>query len=563
MTMRLALVALNQQELAALVSLLLAARAQWPWRMLALRADAGAWVLHLVAEPGLYAHIQAQRAVPPAKVHGESSLSSARTESDCLAQWMSQAVLPWPPSASGSKSASNSANKSSDALSSNSVGKPVRKNVGKSGGKPVAKFAGQDLRGKSFAGQDLRGADFGAADLRGTDFSAANLQGANLQGARLGMPDALAMRQKWRLPAYRLLLNQGAVFALLALVLLALVLALGFCLGYAAASVAGFVCCVLLLWLDQQYPRLRQALANGGTRFDAANLQHADFSRAQIGLSNFEQAQLQQVCWRGVKWQVPLYFSDAALRVDGVPALLAGSAQGRDFSAMDLSGLNFSNLDLAGLDFSHANLQGANLSDCNMQDCKLAHADLRQADLSRANLSGADLSAWQIDSQTVLEQIGCTHWHANHLDGGRCPPAPAWLRPGEFVHLLPTTCGIRFVASDLAQLKVHFDVIMQLAKTLPVRISRILFEADPAQYGCVGCVGLSHGDAETDEGGAAGYLIEMQLDAGVDTQSLCRSIWQRVQQRVQQRAQQAADNDSLLPDRLLTLLATLAQGRSS
>lgn len=594
-------VALSDTELQALVLALQKVRMNLPWQALSLRAHAHAWVLRVAVLPAqagasassadcaaLYAQVQALRTgagSAPATVTHQAHVT-ARAGHDRLSQFMQQASGPWPPlhALVNAKAAAHPA--------SGTKGHGQPKHSGKkAGGK--SRHAGQDWRGHNFAGQDLRAADFSDADLRGANFSGANLQGACLQRARLGMPDAAARIERWRLPLYRLAASRGRYFSFCAAVVpgLALLTALLTQPGYAGSSLLGLIAIVSMLLLDTVQPRLRQALANGGTRFDGANLSQADFSGAQIGLVNFEQAQLQQVRWHDVQWQTAPYFSAAALRQPAMPGLLAGQRQMQDFSGHDLSQLDLSGFDLSGFDLSDANLQGTNLRGCNLQNARLLRADLRAANLQHAGLSGCWLSDWQIDFSTRLEQVDCTHWHAQGLPDGRWPPAPHTLRAGEFSHLVcPSWPCVRFVVPDLAQLPVWFDTILMLQPKLPIRIVEIHIDADPARYGHADrwsppepVAGNADGNAagERDIGSnlpANGYLIDLQADASLDLLQLCQRVWVRVQQRLQPRQYQAAASgvESLLAqsrsahpsrmaheglavtgDRLLSLLASL------
>lgn len=584
-------VALSDAELQWLVAALQAVRSRFPWQALSLRAHDGAWILRVQGGTALYGEIASARARaltagpanhPPSRqgqktaghaaaaTVGAMPASTAMTapvasqRADRLSLFMRDACKPWPPAVAERRNAGEGA------TDMRTTAKPVRPEIKNASEKHArdsgaavksalakkGKYAGADWRGHSFALQDLRGADFSAADLRGADFHGANLQGAIFNNVQLGQSQAASPQARWRLPAYRLLLDKARFLTMAALILFLFAAGLGWLLqaGYAGASLSGLLCALCLLVLDQQHAGWRQKLANGGTRFDAANLQHADFSGARIGLVNFEQARLQQVRWHGATWQMPLYFSDPVLGQSGVPALLAGQRGQHDFSGYDLSAQNLSGLDLCGFDFSGANLLGANLCECNLQGARMAGANLCGANLSRSGLSGADLSGWKIDHHTGLAQVECDYWYDLPRGAGTClpeavpperwppdrwPPESGRLRPGEFVHLIaPQAGGIRFLAANLAQCQARLDLLLQLAKTMPLRLQQIHFDADPAAHGksCLTILtsgaGAEGGQAAT--GGAdgersgqpeTGYQIEVGVDASVDTLALCKTVW--------------------------------------
>lgn len=547
-------VAFSDAELQWLVAALQAARTRLPWQPQSLRVHDGVWILRVLGPVALYHEIASTR---------ERAFATR--------------VPNGPGQGAAAEMPANNKNSRRDAKSGGEKDAPDSASVVKSALAKKGKYAGANWQGHSFARQDLRGADFSAADLRGADFHGANLQGASFRNAQLGLPPAEPGVARWRLPAYQLLLDKTRFWTLAAASLLVLAVGLALLLpaGYAGASLAGLMWVIGLLLLDQRHASWRQKLSNGGTRFDAANLLQADFSGAYIGLVNFEQAQLQQVRWLGAVWQMPLYFSDPVFSQRGVPALLAGQRAQLDFSGVDLSAQNLAGLDLSGFDFSAANLQVANLSGCNLQGARLAAANLCGANLTLANLSGADLSGWHIDHQTGLTQVACDFWYdlprvaaANlpaavlpePLPPERWPPDCGILRPGEFAHLIaPRVNGIRFLAANLALCRTRLDLLLHLAKTMPIRLQQIHFDTDPSAYGIASlAVPVSENgtesphDASVEAGrsqagkAAMGYQIEVEADPGVDTLALCQAVWQH----------EAAP--AMESDRLLAVLGTLA-----
>ncbi len=100
----------------------------------------------------------------------------------------------------------------------------------------------------------------------------------------------------------------------------------------------------------------------------------------------------------------------------------------------DFRGAMLQSADLSGANLLLADLSSANLRNANMSKAFLKQAHLEGADLTKAHLTGACLEAWNIDSQTVLDQVDCQYVYllCNYQERR---PSSGKFAPGEFTKL--------------------------------------------------------------------------------------------------------------------------------
>jgi uncharacterized protein YjbI with pentapeptide repeats len=538
-------IAHTDAELTALVHRMQMVCVQMPFRLLGLKFQAGVCLLRVescdglslyhavVQQQGAQTQNQAQiltqpRVETPAQDENEilleSNLSSMSTipKADRLTRCFQQASVQGQAVTANSSADPNHSNPPNDSNSQN--------------------YQGQDLRSRCFARADLHGANFSDADLRGADFTGANLQNACLQRVRIGPSDEHSPATRLRHAAWLLVQGPGlaAVVVLLWLLCTALlVLSQSMLDGLGRWLLLFWLVAVLVPSLKLGLPTLRASLlkwlANGGTRFHAANLSGANFSGANIGLSNFHAAILNNNNWRGVVWQEAVYVDDQRLLLPKLRALLVQASRAeQDFSGMDLSGLDFSGLNLSGFDF-HA-------------------TDFSAANLQGADLTGADLSAWKIDADTCINQVHCDYWRAASLPGGRWPPAEQRMLAGEFAQrFMFFAPGIVFLAHGWVQLQVWLDAILFLQPRLSIRLHQIE---------------IKHPTQAVAQQNEPEFLLEVQMECQNPQQNkaqsssatrqemVCREVWRQTQ--VQTQVQPILTNPPTEGERLFILLQALA-----
>ena len=94
-----------------------------------------------------------------------------------------------------------------------------------------------------------------------------------------------------------------------------------------------------------------------------------------------------------------------------------------------MDSVNLEQADLTWADLSCTTLRHANLKDANLSESLVLHADL-----TGAYLTGACLEAWNIDSQTILDQVDCQYVYLLRNQQERRPSSGNFA-PGEFTKL--------------------------------------------------------------------------------------------------------------------------------
>ncbi|NJL89898.1 MAG: hypothetical protein HC916_09020 [Coleofasciculaceae cyanobacterium SM2_1_6] len=182
--------------------------------------------------------------------------------------------------------------------------------------------------------------------------------------------------------------------------------------------------------------------AIGGTSFRGADLTDADFTGATLKNTDFRGAILTRTCWRDTKKLDLARVGDSILAKKIVRELLVtGHGYNKTYTGANLRGAHF-----AGANLNQANLKEAEISQANFQGANLEWAILTKVqavgtDFTNAHLTGACLEAWNIDSNTQLEQVDCQYVflleHPNQKgDRERRPHDPTKsFEPGDFAKL--------------------------------------------------------------------------------------------------------------------------------
>ncbi len=214
---------------------------------------------------------------------------------------------------------------------------------------------------------------------------------------------------------------------------------------------------------EPQLHYLRQWILNfnclGGTKFEFATLKEADFSQADLRYARFKNAKIIGCHFQQAKNHHLALTDGTPLETRKVRDLVIGGIiTEKNFAALDLRGLDFSELDLQGFDFSHANLSGANLSQTQM--------------------TGATLEGWNIDTETVLDDIDCRYYY--YLENGkkkRMPPAGEEYKTGEFTRIFQKIANtIDFIAHnemELAAIKLSVEQVKVESGNDDVRVQAI------------------------------------------------------------------------------------------
>ena len=123
-------------------------------------------------------------------------------------------------------------------------------------------------------------------------------------------------------------------------------------------------------------------------------------------------------------------------------------------SGVNLSGVNLSGVNLSGANLSGANLFVADLSGADLNGADFNGADLREANLdqakvlntnfTRANLTGACIQDWNINLETIFEEVICDYiyykfdWQTKTYQDRRPRDPNKIFNAGDFQRLIET-----------------------------------------------------------------------------------------------------------------------------
>ncbi len=187
------------------------------------------------------------------------------------------------------------------------------------------------------------------------------------------------------------------------------------------------------LW-RQKYPKLKPDLSG----FDLTDFRLSGVNLSGADLSNSD---LKRVDFAATNLIKPLTF-ERFERTSGY--------------STDLSEANLNHADLRKANLRLANLNGANLSAANLTEANLLMADLKDADLSHADLTrtqalitnfeaailtGACIQEWNINSETILDDIVCAYIYRAQRQQERLP-IDRNFASGEFTKLFQKTSSV-------------------------------------------------------------------------------------------------------------------------
>jgi uncharacterized protein YjbI with pentapeptide repeats len=189
--------------------------------------------------------------------------------------------------------------------------------------------------------------------------------------------------------------------------------------------------------------------AVGGTSFRGADLTSANFTKAILKSANFtnvwerdsqgkrreRETVLEWVCWQDAQKLDRARVGKSILADRAVRDLLVTrngykkSYVNAKLRTANLDGANLEQADLTWADLSCAQLRQANLKNANLSESLVLHTDF-----TAAHLTGACLEAWNIDSQTILDDVDCQFVYLLRPQRERRPSSGDFA-PGEFTKL--------------------------------------------------------------------------------------------------------------------------------
>jgi uncharacterized protein YjbI with pentapeptide repeats len=175
----------------------------------------------------------------------------------------------------------------------------------------------------------------------------------------------------------------------------------------------------------------------GGTRFQRANLERADFTEAIVKNVDFTQANLTQTRWRHTKLLhyariERTYLDNPKIR----KLVVTGNGQDMNYDKQDLQGVNLRGAALMNASFMDANLHQADLQDANLSNARLIRTQLDSANLQRACLTGAYIKNWGVTKKTQLAKVQCDFVFLGDDSLSAKTPSDRNFKRGEFLHFL-------------------------------------------------------------------------------------------------------------------------------
>ncbi|MEZ2232584.1 pentapeptide repeat-containing protein [Microcoleus sp.] len=178
-----------------------------------------------------------------------------------------------------------------------------------------------------------------------------------------------------------------------------------------------------------------------GTHFQGSDLTHANFTKAILNNTDFSNANLTRA-WFNKAQKLDRAKADNTILAKPLirDLLVTGNGAGKSYIGANLKGAN-----LIGAHLNSANLKGANISEANFQatNFEMANLTLTEAigtDFTSAQMTGASVEAWNIESNTNLDNVDCRYIYLLEsskpgTDDRERRPSSGEFAPGEFTKL--------------------------------------------------------------------------------------------------------------------------------
>ncbi len=148
--------------------------------------------------------------------------------------------------------------------------------------------------------------------------------------------------------------------------------------------------------------------AIGGTSFYGADLTDADFTEANLKSTDLREANLIRTCWQRTKKLNHARLGETLLANPNIRDLMVtGKGERQSYKGANLRGANLKKVNL-----NYANLKLADLSKATLEEADLKYANLTEVNavetnFTRAKMTGVCLEAWNIESNTKLDEVDC------------------------------------------------------------------------------------------------------------------------------------------------------------
>ncbi|UIE40036.1 pentapeptide repeat-containing protein [Leptodesmis sichuanensis] len=161
--------------------------------------------------------------------------------------------------------------------------------------------------------------------------------------------------------------------------------------------------------------------------------------------------------------------------------LVTHNGSGKSYVDANLRAANLDGVNLEGVDLTWADLSCATLRHANLKNANLAESLVLHTDFTGATMTGACLEAWNIDSNTVLDDVDCQYVYLlRHQQERR--PSSGDFAPSEFTKLfqevLSTVDLIFHNGVDWKAFVAAFNQVQVENENTPLEIQRIENKGD-------------------------------------------------------------------------------------
>ncbi len=215
------------------------------------------------------------------------------------------------------------------------------------------------------------------------------------------------------------------------------------------------------------------------TNFRGADLSQVDLSGSTLRTVNFDRIKQQETVLTQVRWHnaKDLGFAklgNSILTNDAVRILLVTlNGDQKSYIGADLRGANLIDAKLRKANLKRANISDAIFQRANLEEAKLTLTEAIGTDFTNAQMTGACVEAWNIESNTKIDNVDCRFIYLledpkPRTDDRERRPSSGEFAPGEFTKLFQkvlTTVdlifrnGVDWKAFTLAFDKVQTELV--------------------------------------------------------------------------------------------------------
>ncbi len=172
--------------------------------------------------------------------------------------------------------------------------------------------------------------------------------------------------------------------------------------------------------------------ASGGTSFRGADLTDANFRQAKLNQTDFTTANLTRTYFFKTK-KLDYARVDNTILANPLirDLLITGNGRSKSYIGANLRGANLIEADLKYANLKEADISEGTLQGANLEWANLAFIQAIGTDFTNAQMTGACVEAWNIKSNTKLNNVDCRFIYLLTDERERCPSIGNFA-PGDF-----------------------------------------------------------------------------------------------------------------------------------